>query len=165
VPGARSATRAAEIAVRTALGASRRRIVTQLFAEACVLAAVSAAVALILLQIGFVQIESAAASLIPEGLPFWIDLHISPAIIVNAAGLALIGALIAGLYPALKVAPGRWLARGQPTRLAGTWRFWRCFELSTGAGWESTFAGRPAHQQTHARGVRHPRCRRTASSP
>jgi putative ABC transport system permease protein len=38
---ARTATRAAEIAVRAALGATRSRIITQLFLEAAALAAVA----------------------------------------------------------------------------------------------------------------------------
>ena len=49
---ARTATRHGEIAVRTALGASRRRIVGQLFIESLVLAAVAAGVGLLLMQFG-----------------------------------------------------------------------------------------------------------------
>ena len=44
---ARTATREGEIAVRSALGASRARIIGQLFVEALVLASVAAAVGLI----------------------------------------------------------------------------------------------------------------------
>src|SRR5690606_15983068 len=45
---ARTATRHAEIAVRSALGASRGRVVAQLFAEALVLSAVAGVVGLVL---------------------------------------------------------------------------------------------------------------------
>ena len=48
---ARTATRDAEIAMRFALGASRGRIVSQLFVEALVLSAVAAAVGLLAAQV------------------------------------------------------------------------------------------------------------------
>ena len=56
---ARTATRGAEIALRTALGASRGRIVTQLFIEALVLAVVPALVGLAL---GHTRSSSATGS-------------------------------------------------------------------------------------------------------
>ena len=125
---ARTATRAGEIAVRAALGASRRRIVVQLFVESCVLAGVAALGALLLLKVGFVQLQSAFTSVLPEGIPFWIDFSISPAIVFNAAGLALGAAVIAGMYPAIK-ATGRSLhgglqgmsGRGAGLRLGAAW--------------------------------------------
>jgi predicted permease len=125
---ARTATRAGEIAVRAALGASRRRIIVQLFVEACVLAGVAAFGALLLLKVGLVQLESAFTALIPGGAPFWIDFSISPAIVANAAGLAFGAALIAGMYPAIK-ATGRRVhgglqslsGRGSGLRLGKAW--------------------------------------------
>lgn len=125
---ARTATRAGEIAVRAALGASRRRIVMQLFVEACVLAGVAAFGALLLLKVGLVQLESAFNSFLPEGVPFWIDFSISPAIVANAAGFALVAAVVAGLYPALK-ATGRRLHGGIQS-LSG-----RGAGLRLGKGW------------------------------
>ena len=48
---ARTATRQGEIAVRGALGASRRRIVSQLFVEALALSSVAAVVGLTLVSV------------------------------------------------------------------------------------------------------------------
>lgn len=125
---ARTATRAAEIAVRTALGASRRRIVAQLFVEACVLAAVATAIALLVLKFAFVQMESVFVSALPEGLPFWLDFRVSATIMSIAAGLALVAAMIAGVIPALKVTGRRAQAslqslasRGAGLRLGKAW--------------------------------------------
>src|SRR5690606_40045168 len=52
---ARAVSRDRELLVRTALGASRRRLIAQLFAEALVLCAVGAAVGLLAARFGVAQ--------------------------------------------------------------------------------------------------------------
>jgi putative ABC transport system permease protein len=100
---ARTATRQSELAVRSALGASRGRIVAQIFAEALVLGGVAAAVGLgaaafILEQWGleFLKINYGM-------LPFWFDLTVRPMTILYAVGLTVLSAVIVGVLPALKV--------------------------------------------------------------
>ncbi|HZB24687.1 MAG TPA: ABC transporter permease [Vicinamibacterales bacterium] len=66
---ARTATRQGEIAVRTALGASRRRVVGQLFIEALVLAAVAAIVGIGLTAAGLKQADAAIRQ-VSGRLPF-----------------------------------------------------------------------------------------------
>ena len=113
---ARAASRETEILVRSALGASRRRIVVQLFAEALVLAGVAVVVGLSAAQLsltvwGRPYLEMGWGS----QLPFWIDFKLSMATIAAALGLAVIGAVVAGVMPARKI------TRGLGTRLrAGT---------------------------------------------
>src|SRR5688572_196574 len=113
---ARAASRETEILVRSALGASRRRIVVQLFAEALVLAGVAVVVGLAAAQLaltiwGKPYLEMAWGS----QLPFWIDFDLSPTTIGYALALAVIGAVVAGVMPARKI------TRGLGTRLrAGT---------------------------------------------
>jgi predicted permease len=102
---ARAATRETELVVRSALGASRGRIVLQLFAEALVLGALAAVVGLVgagvILRVGL----SAADG--PTGaMPFWIHDHLSPTTVLYAAALTVLGAVIAGVVPALKVTHG-----------------------------------------------------------
>jgi hypothetical protein len=101
---ARTATREGEIAVRGALGASRRRIVAQLFAEALMLASVAAALGLGLLSIAFRFLEAAVRPLV--ALPFWMSLDLSRDTVIYVAGLTLLAAAIVGVIPALK-ATGR----------------------------------------------------------
>jgi hypothetical protein len=60
---ARTATRMGEIAVRTALGASRGRIVAQLFAEALVLSAAAATLGVVAARVAFQQVNATAASI------------------------------------------------------------------------------------------------------
>jgi putative ABC transport system permease protein len=102
---ARTATRQGEIAVRAALGASRRRIVAQLFVEALLLAAVSAAIGIGLTAVGLRQIEGAMLALVGRW-PFWFSLELQTSTVIYVVALALLAAAIVGVAPALK-ATGR----------------------------------------------------------
>ena len=101
---ARTATRRGEIAVRTALGASRGRIVTQLFVEALVL---SLPPALVGLALGQYAIGIGTGIMAQElsgwggAAPFWQDHGIQPSTMVYVLGLVVVTAAIAGILPAL----------------------------------------------------------------
>jgi putative ABC transport system permease protein len=97
---ARTATRLGEIAVRSALGASRGRIVTQLFIEALVLAGVAAVIGIMLAQFGMSQ---AYAIMQTEGMgiPYWIDGSIPGVTMLYVIALAVLAAAIFGVLPAL----------------------------------------------------------------
>jgi len=123
---ARTVTRQEEFAARYALGASRGRIVVQLFVEMLVLATGAAALALLLAQLFIWQVHD---DFIQRGstFPFWMDFSLSPSTVLFAAGLAVLASLIAGGVPALQVT-GRLMqsglhALGSPTRvkLGATW--------------------------------------------
>ncbi len=98
---ARTATRGWEITVRSALGASRGRIISQLFVEALVLACIAAVVGLgiakLALRFGVGQFAASGA------LPFWIDASLSLKTVGYTALLTLVGAAIVGVLPALRV--------------------------------------------------------------
>jgi predicted permease len=96
---ARTATRRNEIAVRTALGASRLRIVGQMFVEGLVLSAIAAAVGLLIASIVRRQLD-----LLMVQAPFWVDATLtSGPVIRNVIALAVLGAVIVGVVPALQV--------------------------------------------------------------
>jgi predicted permease len=100
---ARAASRESELIVRSALGASRRRIVVQLFAEAFVLGGLAAAVGLAAASVVLGQWGSAFLAANLDQIPFWYDPHLSPATVVYACALTLLAAAIAGVVPGLKV--------------------------------------------------------------
>jgi predicted permease len=124
---ARAATREAEIAVRAALGASRRRILLQLFLESLVLVGlgtgVGVLVAALVLDWG-TGILLAGFDLTP---PFWWHIGLGPRTLAYVAGAALLGTLVVGVVPALKVTRslGQGLqqagARTSGPRFGGVW--------------------------------------------
>jgi putative ABC transport system permease protein len=126
---ARTTVRRGEIAVRTALGASRNRIVSQLFVEALALAFIPAALGLMLAQYG---LALGTHILEQDGLfngtaPFWTDYSVRPATIAYTLMAALLVATIVGVLPALQAtgrrveADLRQLSGGTGMRLGKIW--------------------------------------------
>jgi predicted permease len=99
---ARTATRASELAVRTALGASRVRIVTQVFVECLVLAVLASGAGLALIAV----VLDVTWRFIPVGwataLPYWINWGIGADTALHALGLAALSAVVAGVVPAMR---------------------------------------------------------------
>ena len=108
---ARTATREGEITVRTALGASRRRIVAQLFAEALVLVSFATVFGLIGASVGLREFTHYLT--VNRGLqvPFWWNDDFSPATFGYAALLTVFAAAIVGIVPALKATGPQMQAR------------------------------------------------------
>jgi putative ABC transport system permease protein len=97
---ARTATRGWEIVMRNALGASRGRIVTQLFLEALVLAGLAAVFGLIVAK---VLVRWGISLLAGNDVPFWVNDSLSWTTMLYAALLTLLGAAIVGVLPALRI--------------------------------------------------------------
>ena len=97
----RTAMRQAEIGLRTALGASRGRIVAQLFIEAFVLSAVAALAGIGLAALGIRQVAAALVPLASE-LPFWMSFGLIPEAVLYALALSVFAAAIVGILPALQ---------------------------------------------------------------
>jgi putative ABC transport system permease protein len=114
---ARAATRERELLVRSALGASRSRIVSQLFAEALVLGTLAA---LLGLGVTSLALRWGLEAMRDADLPFWFVDGLSTTTWTYAVVLTLLASAMAGVLPALKVT-----ARGFGARLR---------EASAGAG-------------------------------
>ncbi len=96
---ARASVRMRELAVRSALGAGRRRIVRQLVTESLVLAVIGGALGT---GIG-AAILSVAPSLVPEGLlPASVSLTFDARVVAFCAAAALFVGVLFGVLPALK---------------------------------------------------------------
>ncbi|MBS1829343.1 MAG: ABC transporter permease [Acidobacteria bacterium] len=104
----RTAMRQSEIGLRTALGASRGRILTQLFLEALVLSVAASAAGIAIAAYALRLITSATENF---DLPFWISFRLTPQAILYAAILSVLSAAIVGLLPGLQ-ATGRKLHAG-----------------------------------------------------
>jgi len=108
----RTAIRRPEFVARHALGASRGRIVGQVFVELLVLMAVAGAGGILLAQ----AFAWRLAGIVMPGtnlgnLPFWMEPGLAPETLVVVAGLAVLAALIAGGMPAFQ-ATGWWRRSG-----------------------------------------------------
>ena len=95
---ARSATREKEIAIRTALGAAKHRIVLQLLTESILLAGLGALLGLALAAKGFPLLKA----VLPADTPRLTDTHMDWRVLVFTGGLAILTGLLSGSAPALQ---------------------------------------------------------------
>jgi predicted permease len=122
---ARTATRGWEVAVRNALGASRGRIIIQLFTEALVLTTLAAGLGIVLAKLA---LRWGVSGVGRNVLPFWVTSSLSPTTLLYAGLLTLAAAVIVGVLPALRVsrlnvqdALRREQAAGASLRFGGVW--------------------------------------------
>jgi predicted permease len=113
---ARATAREREIAVRLAIGASRRRIVRQMLSESLLIAVIGAAGGLVLARWSS---RALVAYLSTQGNAFFVDLPLDWRIFGFAAGLAVAACLLFGLAPALR-ATGTSLVATMKTAGRGT---------------------------------------------
>jgi putative ABC transport system permease protein len=95
---ARTWARAPELAVRTALGAARSRVVGQLFVESLVLGGIAAVFGL-----GAAQLALDYMVLWIEEMPFWVTLTPTPRTMVFVVALTIVISAVSGLLPAMRV--------------------------------------------------------------
>ena len=96
---ARAATRTREMAIRTALGATRRRLLIQHLAESTVLAGLGGLLGLGLAYLA-VRFFAVSTSNIIEA--FWMDFRVDGTVVGFAAALVMAAGIVAGILPALR---------------------------------------------------------------
>jgi len=95
---ARGAGRQREIAIRLALGATRRRIVRHLLTESVILSAAGGALGLLLTAWAVDVIRTVAA----DRLPYYVTFDVDRATLVFSLGVSILTGLLFGLLPALR---------------------------------------------------------------
>jgi predicted permease len=125
---ARAATRQTEIALRTALGAGRTRIVVQLFVEALLLSGLALVVGLLAARAGLGSLLATLEADRGRPLPFWMGETFTLTTVIYAGALTILSAVIAGVLPALNVTGRGYQARlrqstagGGGVRFGGVW--------------------------------------------
>jgi putative ABC transport system permease protein len=96
---ARGASREREIAVRAVLGASRSRLVRQLFTESVLLALLSACLGLMVVPLGVRFLVALA----PADIPRLHEAGVDSGVLAFTLGISCIAAVIFGLVPAWKI--------------------------------------------------------------
>jgi len=96
----RALARRREIAVRTALGASRGTLVAQLLTESLLLALVGGIVGVGLSWIATRALVTWGASQLPEGIPIGVDLRV----LLFTLGVSVLAGILFGTVPALQLA-------------------------------------------------------------
>jgi putative ABC transport system permease protein len=103
---ARAATRQPEIAIRSSLGASRRRIIAQLLTESLLLAAAGGALAA-LLAYSLMGVLVASA---PAEIPRISSAHIDPSMLLFTGLISVFAGVVFGLAPAWQISRGQLIA-------------------------------------------------------
>jgi predicted permease len=96
---ARASIRAREIAIRTAMGAGRWRVVRQLLLEAAVLAALGCALGVVMAHVGLEAYRNAIADIYK---PYWIAFSLDVPTLLFSVAVTGIAAIAAGILPALR---------------------------------------------------------------
>jgi predicted permease len=99
---ARTATRLRELAIRTALGASRGRIVSQIFVETLLLAVIAAGVGMLAFDWALRHVNIAAFAG-QSALPYWLSLGLTSRTVFSALAFAAVSATVAGVVPAIVI--------------------------------------------------------------
>jgi predicted permease len=100
---ARAAVRARDVAVRLALGATRRQLVVEQIAEVIPVAMLAAAAGLGIAAAGTRLFAVNTAHIIEA---FWVDIRVDPVVALVAALLATLATLASGLGPAFRASRG-----------------------------------------------------------
>jgi putative ABC transport system permease protein len=98
----RASTRQREIAIRAAIGATRRQLLRQFFVESAVLAAIGGGVGMLIAAWGVAGLVKLLpeAGLLDGGIPAETSIHLSSPVLLFAVGVTFAATFLFGLWPA-----------------------------------------------------------------
>lgn len=94
---AQSASRSGELAIRSALGASRRRLVGEIFFDVLVMGTVAATLGLATARAALARLD-----VMIDEKPFWIRFEVGPGTMAGIVVVTLLTSAVAGAWPALR---------------------------------------------------------------
>jgi len=97
---ARAASRGREVAIRTAMGAGRARVLRQLLTESVLLSLAGGILGILMAWASLGPLLKIAAGSVPQGAPIGLD----PWVLAFTAGVSLVTGLLFGIVPALRTA-------------------------------------------------------------
>ena len=96
---ARATAREREVAIRTALGASRLRVIRQLLAEAVVIGIAGGFLGLLF---NYLALQWFIGHVADIQVPYWVDYSLDPPVLIFTATVTLVAGLLAGTVPAIR---------------------------------------------------------------
>lgn len=97
----RAAARSREVGIRTAMGASRIRVIRQFLTESFILSLAGAGLGLLVALIGIRIFNNAIA---PTDPPFWIDIRLDAGVLLFVLAITALSSLLSGAIPAWQAA-------------------------------------------------------------
>jgi putative ABC transport system permease protein len=101
---ARAAIRSKEVAIRSALGADRARLIRQLLLEASLLVVLGGVGGILLAYIG---VDAFNRVLVDLEIPYWVDIRLDAPAIGFSIGITAFASLLAGTIPAIRASGGK----------------------------------------------------------
>jgi putative ABC transport system permease protein len=98
---ARASLRSKEVALKTALGASRSRVVVQLLLDAALIALFGGVLGLGIAQVAIGGFNQSLATF-PQGVPFWFAIELDPRVLFFVLVLTVGASLLSGVIPAVR---------------------------------------------------------------
>lgn len=98
---ARASLRSKEVALKTALGATRSRVISQLLTDSTVISVLGAVLGLGIAQLA-ISAFNRSLTAIPQGVPFWFSIELDTTVLLFVLLLTVGASLLSGLIPAIR---------------------------------------------------------------
>ena len=98
---ARASLRSKEVALKTALGASRSRVIMQLLTDSAAIAVLGGMLGLAIAQVAIVAFNRALIE-VPQGVPYWFAINLDTTVLLFVLFATVGASLLSGVIPAVR---------------------------------------------------------------